>query len=85
MSLRLPAIRSSLPGLEGISPKAVGPRHSSLPSWQSGLLRSLKGREAIIYVEKQTGCPKAGTRPAPSSANSPRAARQMDKGSQGGW
>ena len=34
-SLRLPAIRSSLPGLEGISPKAVGPWHSSLPSWQS--------------------------------------------------
>ena len=33
--LRLPAIRSSLPGLEGISPKAVGPQHSSLPSWQT--------------------------------------------------
>ena len=41
-------------GLKGISPKAVGPRHSSLPSWQSGLLRSLKVREAIISFEKQT-------------------------------
>ena len=53
MGVRLPAIRSSLPGLAGISQKAVGSRHSSLPSWQSGLLRSLKVREAIISFEKQ--------------------------------
>ena len=54
-SLRLPAIPSSPPGLGGTShpPKAVGPRHSFFLT-ESGLLRSLKVREAIISFENQT-------------------------------
>ncbi|MEW8689288.1 MAG: hypothetical protein AB2556_25990 [Candidatus Thiodiazotropha sp.] len=50
----------------------------------SGLLRFLKVREAIVSLKTQRDvwlpCPRAGTRPALSSANSPRAARQMEKG-----
>ena len=54
---------------------------------ESGLLRSLKVREAIISFEKQTEVwlPESRDQAWPSSANSPRAARQMEKGSQGGW
>ena len=49
---------------------------------ESGLLRSLKVREAIVSFEKQTSVwlPKKGIWPAPSAANSPRAARQRGEG-----
>ena len=50
---------------------------------ESGLLRSLsQGGDHLLQEADRFGCPKAGTRPAPSSENSPR---QMEKGSQGGW
>ena len=42
-------------------------------------------RSSPSRIRLRSGCPRAGTRPAPSSANSPRAARQMEKGWRGGW
>ena len=76
-SLRLPAIRSSLPGLEGISPKAVRPRHSSLPSWPAEVSQSQGGDHLLREADWGLVARKQG----PGLLHH----RQIHPGQQGRW